>query len=124
MVHKANLIVYSAGKEQVWPCDMTFIARNNSNTLTFETSGFALSICLKDVVDLEDFANLLKGKEKKNILHCTLIHNAKEYKGLRKVMLKNGRLAVSLGGVRIELDAQTKKTLEESLAGMKAKMGL
>ena len=116
MVEKLNLISVEGEKEIA--CEITLRSQNNSNTICFESEGFLLHIVLKDVVDLEDFYNFLNGKVKKTELHCTL-KIIKEYQGLRKITLKNNKIAVSLGGVRIEFGPSAKEKLIEVIKSIK-----
>ncbi len=114
-----KLKLYSAENQEDMECDITLKSHNNSNVLCFENDKFNLNLVLKDIVDLEDFHNLLQGKEKKTILHCTLRTNGNEYQGLRKVVAKNGNIVVSLGGVRIEFVKETKNKLLEVIESIK-----
>jgi hypothetical protein len=113
MVEKLSLVVYSTGLKEEHSCDFSLGNRGNSNTLVFIDDKFRLEICLKDIVDVEDFNGLLLGKEKKIILHATMKHQNKEYQGLRKVLLKGENLAVSIGGMRVEFGKDAKRTFLE-----------
>ena len=124
MVSKTDINVFSAGKKETVSCNVTLTSLNNSHNLNFDSEQIMLSICLRDVVDLQDFYNLLKGKEKKNILHCTLSNGEKEYKGLRKVLFKNKKISVSLGGVRVEFNSSINDDFIKTLESLKSKMGI
>lgn len=124
MVTKTDITVYTAGKQETVSGNMTLNSLENSNTFNFDSETIILSICLKDVVDLKDFYELLQGKEKKNILHCTLKTKDKEYKGLRKVLFTNNKLAVSLGGMRLEFSEDVNKEFLEIVKSLKTKMGI
>ncbi len=124
MVAKTDIVVFTAGNQETVSCDVTLTSQNNSHTINLDSEKLALSICLKDVVDLQDFYNLLKGKEKKNILHCTLNNGDKEYKGLRKVLFKNKKISVSLGGMRIEVPETMNPDLLKMVTELKTKSGI
>ncbi|MBT3721227.1 hypothetical protein HN789_07360 [archaeon] len=124
MVSKTDINVFSAGKKETVSCNVTLTSLNNSHNLNFDSEQIMLSICLRDVVDLQDFYNLLKGKEKKNILHCTLSNGEKEYKGLRKVLFKNKKISVSLGGIRVEFNSSINDDFIKTLESLKSKMGI
>ena len=124
MVSKTDINVFSAGKKETVSCNVTLTSLNNSHNLNFDSEQIMLSICLRDVVDLQDFYNLLKGKEKENILHCTLSNGEKEYKGLRKVLFKNKKISVSLGGIRVEFNSSINDDFIKTLESLKSKMGI
>ena len=124
MVSKTDINVFSAGKKETVSCNVTLTSLNNSHNLNFDSEQIMLRICLRDVVDLQDFYNLLKGKEKKNILHCTLSNGEKEYKGLRKVLFKNKKISVSLGGIRVEFNSSINDDFIKTLESLKSKMGI
>ena len=124
MVTKAEITVYSSGKQETVEGDITLNSIDNSHTFNFDSDNFMLSICLKDVVDLKDFDNMLNGVGKKNILHCTLSLGDKEYKGLRKVLFTNNKLCVSLGGMRFEFDEKINSEFKKITKELKSKMGI
>ena len=124
MVTKTEITVYSAEKKEVIEGQMTLNSVDNSHTFNFDSDNLMLSICLKDVVDLKDFYNMLDGKEKKNILHCTMNNGDKEYKGLRKVILNDNKITVSLGGKRFEFDENINGEFKKIIEGLKAKLGI
>lgn len=124
MVTKTDITVYTAGSQETVTGNMTLNSINNSHTFNFDSDNLMLSICLKDVVDLQDFFDLLNGKEKKNILHCTLNTGKKEYQGLRKVLLIEDKLTVSLGGMRLEFQPEIKKDFIAIIKGVKTKLGM
>ena len=123
MVDKSSIKIYSTGKEETVDCEFSLQVKGTTNCLSFKAENLQFDICLKDIVDTEDFANLLSGKEKKIILHATLKLDKKEYQGLRKFLLKDDSLAVSLGGMRLEFADVTKKLILDTVKALKAKMG-
>ena len=112
------------GPEPLTEIESTFLLtnNNNSNTLVFQEDNLKLELCLKDVIDLEDFHKLLKNKEKKIIIHSTLMLNKVEYQGLRKVINKGENIAVSLGGRRIEITPEGKKVLLSTIEMLRSKL--
>jgi hypothetical protein len=124
MVTKTDIIVYTSGKQEIVQGNMTLNTVNNSHTFNFDSDKLMLSICLKDIVDIKDFHDLLIGREKKNILHCTLNTGEKEYKGLRKVLLIDDKVTVSLGGMRLEFQPEKKKELLSIIKEIKKKNGV
>ena len=124
MVQTVKLDVFSSGKKETIVSDITLSAKDNCHNIKFESPKFSLNLCLKDIVDLEDFNSLLSGKEKRSILHCTLVKDGKEYKGLRKVVRKGKSLGVSLGGIRIDLPDETNSILRELVSALKSSTGI
>lgn len=122
MVTKANVVIYSTGSQATLACDFSLNTRTNSNLLVFSEGDMSLAICLRDIVDIEDLYNLLKNKEKKIILHCTLKYKNKVYQGLRKVINKKNFLVVSLGGYRLELNGSTKELMAKTIEAVKSKL--
>lgn len=123
MVNKVKIGVFGSGITLNQECEFSLKSNNNSNTLNFSNKEFSLDICLKDVVDLEDFYNLLNKKEKKLILHCTLNYEKKEHQGLRKVLLKKDTITTSLGGLRLEIDKEANENLLKIVTALKKKFG-
>ena len=122
MVDKLNLKLISTGLEESLPCDYTLINRGLANNIVFNNEKIHFEICLKDVVDIGDFHDLLVGKEKKIVLHSTLKYKNKEYLGLRKYLSKNGKIAVSLGGYRLEFEEESKKIMMAFIKALKLKL--
>jgi len=114
-----NITLHSTGKKEVVKTDLSLRAKGNSKVLNFDSDMFMLELCLKDIVDLEEFLNFLNGKEKKIILHCALSHEDKEYKGLRKVTLRNNNMAVSLGASRLEFEQKAQEKLLNIVKSLK-----
>ena len=115
-----DITLHSTGKKEVVKADLSMRAKNNSKILNFDSNLFLLELCLKDVVDLEDFLNFLNGKEKKIILHCALNHKDKEYKGLRKLVMRNNNMAVSLGASRLEFEQEAQEKLLNVVKSIKS----
>jgi hypothetical protein len=114
-----NINFYSTGKKEVVKTDFSLRVKNNSKILNFDSDLFLLELCLKDVVDFEDFFNFLSGKEKKIILHCSLKYDDKDYKGLRKVTMRNNNMAVSLGASRLEFEQKAQEKLINIVKSLK-----
>lgn len=123
MVDKLNITLLSTGLNETLACDFSLVNRGSSNWIVFSHDKMSFELCLKDVVDIEDMHGLLTGKEKKIILHSTLKYKGKEYQGLRKILSKDGKIVVSLGGVRLEFEKESKKMLTEILKVLKSKFG-
>jgi hypothetical protein len=122
MVTKTSVVIYSIGSQATLACDFSLNTRTNANLLVFSVGDMSLAICLRDIVDIEELYNLLKNKEKKIILHCTLKYQGKEYQGLRKVIRKNNNIVVSLGGYRLELNGTTKELMAKTIESVKSKL--
>jgi len=105
------ITLHSTGKKEVVKTDFSLRAKGNSKMLNFDSELFMFELCIKDVVDMEDFFNFLNGKEKKIILHCALNYQDKEYKGLRKLTMRNNNMAVSLGASRLEFNQSAQEQL-------------
>jgi len=123
MVAKTYVNLYTAGNVEKLSCEFSLSKRDNSNILCFENDTFFLQICLKDIVDMEDFNNFLNNKEKRIILHCTFDYKDNTYKGLRKLKMNENQITLSLGGVRLEFDPETKTNLSKILKELKTKFG-
>ncbi len=113
MVEKFNLGIKSIEGEKAIEFEARLVSKNNSHAIVFENSSYLLKIALKDIVDVEEFCNLLEEKTSKIILHCTLEAKLrkKEYKGLRKIRQDKGLISLSLGGIRIVFSPEQRQKL-------------
>ena len=95
-----QLKYFTAGAKEDIDCNLILKSEKGVIKLVFQCEKFKFVIVLNDIVDMEDFTNLLTNKEKKIILYCTL-EKGKKYKGLRKLVNKGSNIAVSQGGARL-----------------------
>jgi hypothetical protein len=121
MVRSVDLDVFSPGKKETLVCDIVLATKDSCHNVVFQCDRFTLNICLKDIVDMEEFHNLLSGSSKRNILHCTMLMAGKDYKGLRKVVSRPDGISVSLGGIRVGIPQETGAVLKDLITALKAK---
>ncbi|MBN2367377.1 hypothetical protein JXC34_00025 [Candidatus Woesearchaeota archaeon] len=100
--------------------DATLQRENNSNTIKFTNDEFEFSIVSNDSVDLDDFYNLLMKKEKRISLKCILQKKDKTYKGTKKLVWKDNRIAISQGGIRLEFEDEAVEMLTEVIQSLKS----
>ncbi len=124
MVPEVIVRYYALGIKEDISCNLSLYSENNSNIISFESDKCVLKIVLKDIVDLEEFYNLLTKKEKKAMIYCFMNKEDKEYKGLRKIVWKNDALAVSQGGIRLEFEKDIQCKILESIKIIKNKLGI
>ena len=124
MVPEVIVRYYALGIKEDISCNLSLYSENNSNVISFESDKCVLKIVLKDIVDLEEFYNLLTKKEKKAMIYCFMKKEDKEYKGLRKIVWKNDALAVSQGGIRMEFEKDIQDKILESIKIIKNKLGI
>jgi hypothetical protein len=124
MVPEVIVRYYALGIKEDIPCNLSLYSENNSNIISFESDKCVLKIVLKDVVDLEEFYNLLTKKERKGVVYCYMKKEDKEYKGLRKIVWKNDALAISQGGIRLEFEKDIQDRILESIKIIKNKLGI
>jgi predicted DNA binding protein len=111
---------YTKGVKEDLVCEISLSSENKVNTINVNSDKFLFKIVLKDIVDLEDFLNLLKKKEKKVDLYCNLVKDEKNYKGPRKVVRKKDKVAVSQGGIRLEFEQESQNRIIDILNVAKA----
>ncbi|MEM3373624.1 MAG: hypothetical protein QXE31_00220 [Candidatus Woesearchaeota archaeon] len=99
-------------KEEI---ESDFLFNYSNNTLNFKNSIFSLFIYLKEYIDKESFYNFLNKNNKKIILYCSLKKEDKIYKGYRKILWRNNNIAISLGGIRVEIEEEGQKLIVELL---------
>ena len=103
---------YSTGIKEDIECNLLL---GLDNSIIFESEKFNFKIQLNDCIDREEFKKILLKKEKKAILSCNLKKDNKQYKGPRKLLLKEGNLAISMGGIRLELSPEIQEQIAKSL---------
>ena len=59
-INVINITYFTTGTKEDIACEFTLMSENNSNIINFDCDKFHFRICLKDVVDLEDFLNAIK----------------------------------------------------------------
>jgi hypothetical protein len=119
---KVRAEVFALGKREEKLLDLSIKNNNTSNIIIFQGDLMYLAILINDFVELESFLGLLEGKEKKIILDCKLLKEASIYEGRRKLTRKDGILAVSLGGMRLEFGVDSIDTLRTSLRSIKQRI--
>jgi len=123
MIPELNISYAAAGTNGSAMSQMTLVSENNSNSICFKTDMFTFNIVLRDVVELREFFDLLSMKDRKNIHFCSLDIDDRNYSGMRKISWRMNCLAVSLGGIRIELDTFAVSTLLATAKTLRSRIG-
>jgi hypothetical protein len=84
--------------------DIRLALSGNEDMILIENQDFSVEIVLSDEVDFDEFSEFLAKMKKKTEIICNLEKADKKYYGKRKFLWKDGKVAFSQGGIRIEFD--------------------
>lgn len=107
-----KLLYFATNQKEEIETEFNFDLLNNS--ILFKNNLFDLKIYLKKY-KYSEFIKFLNKENKRIILNCNLIKGSKIYSGDRKIIWKNENIALSLGGIRIELEKEIQEILYEKI---------
>jgi hypothetical protein len=110
---------FAPGVKQEIESSISLVPNQRSSWIKFENDLFIFCLILKDIVDIEEFSNLLKKNTKKITLYCHLKKPDKEYKGNRKIVWRKNNLAISQGGVRLEFNPYVQEQFSSIVYALK-----